>query len=378
MRAGVAAAPERAGLKLQLAKALFQTHQEAEIVDRLRPELADNNAIPELLYYLGRAALTIGDYQLASDALRSAAAKGATGAFGYLAEALARLDRVEEALAAARLGLERTPLGFASLRVVASVLRDRGQVERLWAVCADHRARGAWGGWLSAVMASAAAALGLEDELHDLVDPERWFSVRQLGVPAGFNQRLAAELLALHSTAKPESPKRRIDQLERVGGPSARELFARLRGAIEDYLAGRQALAHHPIIARRPRSVALRGWSLVARDGKYHDWHIHRAGWISGVYYVTAPAAEGINKRQPGVIEFGLRPVAGNDDKLRSYRWQVTPEPGMLLLFPSYYAHRTWPTGVAEPRISVAFDVRAAECAPDASPAAAPRDRGRR
>ncbi len=33
------------------------------------------------------------------------------------------------------------------------------------------------------------------------------------------------------------------------------------------------------------------------------------------------------------------------------------PEPGMLLLFPSYYAHWTHATGVAHSRISVAFDV---------------------
>jgi hypothetical protein len=37
--------------------------------------------------------------------------------------------------------------------------------------------------------------------------------------------------------------------------------------------------------------------------------------------------------------------------------WRVAPEPGMLLLFPSYYAHSTRPTGVDEARICIAFDV---------------------
>jgi hypothetical protein len=41
--------------------------------------------------------------------------------------------------------------------------------------------------------------------------------------------------------------------------------------------------------------------------------------------------------------------------------WTVAPRSGDLLLFPSYFAHRTWPTGVATPRISVAFDVMPAE-----------------
>src|ERR1700687_5586530 len=110
IRAGLAAAPEHAGLKLDLAKALFGTGRQEELVDRLRAELADEAGTPELLYYLGRAALATRDYQVAADALRAATARGMTSAFGYLAEALARLDRPDEALSAAQRGLERSPL----------------------------------------------------------------------------------------------------------------------------------------------------------------------------------------------------------------------------------------------------------------------------
>ncbi|HIO46624.1 TPA: hypothetical protein EYN23_04625, partial [Candidatus Poribacteria bacterium] len=35
----------------------------------------------------------------------------------------------------------------------------------------------------------------------------------------------------------------------------------------------------------------------------------------------------------------------------------VKPEPGLLLLFPSYYFHRTVPFKGCEKRISIAFDV---------------------
>jgi uncharacterized protein (TIGR02466 family) len=354
LRQAVAVAPERSDLKLQLAKVLFQDARTAEIVEWLKPAVADEEVNPELLYCLGRAAMATCDYPLAFEALQSAGAKGFTRAFGYLAETLVRLDRADEALEAARRGLERSPMGFESLSVVAAALRDRGQVERLWALCRDLHARGAFGGWFSAVMASTAATLGHQDELVLLVDPARWFSATWLAVPDDFNQRLAAELLA----RKSPGARTRIDRLEAVGGAVVQDLVGRICHAVEVYLAERQVFSDHPMIANRPASVALNTWAIMVHDDKHHDWHIHRAGWISGVYYVTVPEVEPSDGASPGAIEFGLFPFGQEPEDLRSHRWQVTPKSGLLLLFPSYYAHRTWPTGIGDPRICVAFDIR--------------------
>src|SRR5436190_15794779 len=106
LRQAVAAAPERADIKLHLAKALLHSDQMAEIVDRLTPVISQEGADTELLYCLGRAALTTGDHQLAFAALQRAAAKGYGRAFGHLAAALIRLDRTDEALEAALQGLQ--------------------------------------------------------------------------------------------------------------------------------------------------------------------------------------------------------------------------------------------------------------------------------
>jgi uncharacterized protein HemY len=54
-----------------------------------------------LLYLLGRAALVTQDNQPASEALRRAVVQGFAPGFGYLAEALQRLDRPDEALKSA-------------------------------------------------------------------------------------------------------------------------------------------------------------------------------------------------------------------------------------------------------------------------------------
>ncbi|MEA2904158.1 MAG: hypothetical protein QOI12_1545 [Alphaproteobacteria bacterium] len=363
LRAGIAASPERVDLKLQLAMALFDADRMAEIVDRLRSLATDNTADPALLYYLGRAALATGDHDLAANALGIAASKGFEAAFTYLAQALLKLDRVDEAVEAGLQGTQFVSSDFKSLTVVAGILLKRGQAERLWGLCADLRARGAWGGYLPAVMAFAAAVLGQANEVAALVDRAAWFSASRLAVPDDFNPRLAAELLAHKSlTAPPPKYAIRgagawIGQLELAGGPLAQELFARIRGAVEAYVAERQAFADHPMIAHRPECVDLAGWATEVHHDGHQIPHIHPAGWVSGVYYVEAPPVEPDSDSNPGEIEFGPLSFGLADENVRFPHWRVKPEPGLLLLFPSYYAHRTLPTGVSAQRISVAFDV---------------------
>ena len=370
LRQAVAAAPERADLKLHLAKALFHTDGMAEIVSRFGLAAADNGAAAEFLYYVGRAALLTGEYRLACTALERAAAQEFGRAFTYLAAALARLDRADEALQAALQGLRHSASVFDTLPVVARTLLDRGEAERLWVLCVELRERGAWGGWLPAVMASTAATLGREGELARLVDRSRWFSATELAVPGNFNQQLAAELLA-HKSMSALPPTKatrgaggRINQLQLAGGPLAKDLLARVRAAAEGYVRERQVFSEDPLIAQRPARVALNSWALTIRDDGHEAWHIHPFGWISGVYYVAVPQSQSGREARSGVIEFGLFPFS-RSQRLPSPRWRVTPETGALLLFPSYYAHRTWPTGVTDPRVCVAFDIRPSEAPPD-------------
>jgi tetratricopeptide (TPR) repeat protein len=356
LRQAVAVAPHRVDLKLKLARVLRRAGAIAEIVDLLRPAAADDGAAPDVLLVLGRAALEVKEEQLAVEALGAAAAAGLNSALGYLAEALYRSDRPDEALDAAQRRLAEWPTDFEALQVIARVLFQRGEIDRLWRLSADLRNKGAWGGWLPAVAASAAASLGREDEFNALYDSARWFSAGKLPVPGNFNQRLATELLALRPSARTV----RIDGLERVGvgGPASQELLGRLQQAVESYAEQRQGPPDHPIVAHRPPYARLAAWAILTEERMHHGWHIHQAGWISGVYYVAVPKIDYDRDDLAGAIEFGPYPFSGDEEKLRPYRWRVRPEPGLLLLFPSYYAHRTWPTGLPDPRINVAFDVR--------------------
>jgi uncharacterized protein (TIGR02466 family) len=375
LRAAVAAAPDRADFKLQLAKALFHSDRMAEIVDWLSPNFGHDDAHPELLYYLGRSALAISSTQLAFDALRSAAMRGFVPAFGFLADALVCLGRPDEALEAGFEGLERSPADFKAFVTVARALLGRRQAQTLWELCACLRARNGWGAYMPSAMVFAAATCEHERECMALIDPPAWFSATRFAVRDDYNQGLAEELLSHKSLSPILSPSnnattgtgRRINHLEFCAGPLTQDLLSKVRDAVDAYVASRQASPDHPMIAHRPESVALNSWALTLHQDGHETWHVHPHGWISGVYYVKVPRVAPSPGRHPGAIEFGPYPLGRERDNLPWPRWHVMPQAGLLLLFPSYYAHRTWPTSVDDTRICVAFDVVSSGVAPDAS-----------
>lgn len=363
LRKAVAAAEDRPDLKLQFARALFESGQTVELIDLLKPLLTDEDAPPELLFWLGRAAMAHGDDPMALVALRSAAAKRMANAFDFLAKVLARLGREDEALDAGLEALKRAPMNSPTLRIVAAALCSRGETERLWNLCVDLRSRGEQSRLLSAVMVSTAAMLDYETELEKLMDRSKWFFAGRLAVSEGFNRNLAAEILAERS-AKPivtgkatRGAGSRVDHFERVEGPHAQYLMGKIRAAVDDYVAERERFSSDPIMADHPAAVTLESWALAVNEDGHTAWHIHPHGWISGVYYVDMPKLEPAADPS-GAIEFGPFPLGGNTQALKPHCWHVMPAPSVLLLFPSYYAHRTLPTGVTAPRICVAFDVR--------------------
>jgi tetratricopeptide (TPR) repeat protein len=363
LRTAAAAAPHRRDVHIQLARALFDSDRMAELVDCARPFVAESETEPEVLYLLGRAALAIHDYDLAVAALRAAAERGFAHAHTYLCEALLKADRIDAAIAAGLQGLEHPTQDFKCLFVLAHALLLDGQRERLWTLCVDLRTRGAWGGYFPAVLAAAAEAVGRTDQVAALLDPTRWFSAAQLAVPKGFNGNLAAELLAhkslgaWHSTRATRGTGTWINHLDLCGGPLAQQLLAMIRTAAEGYIRDRQAFADHPIMARRPRCANLKCWASELHSDGFQSPHIHPAGWLSGVYYVTVPTVDPASDGHAGAIEFGLLSLGEKLGAPRVARWRVMPEPGLMLFFPSYFAHWTQPTETAEPRISIAFDV---------------------
>jgi len=79
--------------------------------------------------------------------------------------------------------------------------------------------------------------------------------------------------------------------------------------------------------------VLRRAWTLVNRNGSYHERHLHDAAW-SAIYYVTSGS---------GATIF--------DDGAR-----IVPEAGLLVMFRGHLYHRTEPADGPMPRITIAFD----------------------
>lgn len=132
-------------------------------------------------------------------------------------------------------------------------------------------------------------------------------------------------------------------------------LLEQIKLAIEHYVEALPA-SPHPFTTVRASRVRLHAWAVVyPHDGRQKS-HLHPAGWISGVTYVTAPRIAGeSNYRGPLIIgELNVGPYPNPPP------WgihEVEPVPGRIVLFPSFVPHATRPTGVAQQRISVAFDV---------------------
>jgi uncharacterized protein (TIGR02466 family) len=217
----------------------------------------------------------------------------------------------------------------------------------------------------------ALEQLGKHDALRELFDLDRFLWAKRLGTPKSF--RSVGEFNAALSAYARNHPTIMHDRVGKTtrGGAQTGELFTNAEGAVavllgeleqivDSYVRALPEEVQHPFSARRPqRPYRIRGWATVLDSGGYQDPHVHPSGWLSGVYYVQVPGPVGLaNESQAGWIEFGswdprFAKKATTGRQVRALR----PEEGLLLLFPSYFWHRTLPFASREQRISYAFDV---------------------
>ena len=102
-------------------------------------------------------------------------------------------------------------------------------------------------------------------------------------------------------------------------------------------------------------------WANVNSKYSYHEQHIHPNSFLSGVYYVKVPKNSGqINFIDPknSMRSLELEPDRTKQltDPLRR-QIDVTPEDGLLLLFPSWLSHEVQQNTTDDERISIAFNL---------------------
>ncbi|HEY1412739.1 MAG TPA: putative 2OG-Fe(II) oxygenase, partial [Rhodopila sp.] len=126
--------------------------------------------------------------------------------------------------------------------------------------------------------------------------------------------------------------------------PPIRALFAAIDAPVRRHIAA---------IGAGSQNYALAGaWSVRLNSSGFHINHVHPEGWLSSAFYVRLPAG---THGQEGWLKFG-EPGPPTAPPLPAEHL-VQPEPGLLVLFPSYMWHGTVPFSSAEQRLTCAFDI---------------------
>jgi hypothetical protein len=197
----------------------------------------------------------------------------------------------------------------------------------------------------------------------ELVDLHRHVLQMSFDPPAAFgdlgnfNSLLAEEILA---DPRPANPRR--DGLEIAYAPPSRSqpamkvLLGFIQDAMESYIRQLPALGLAAVMPP-PEAATLFSANVVLRRDGANGEHIHRAGYLSGVYYVRVPRVVSETNDERGALVLGkCDRYTGGYQPCWGTRF-IKPVEGRLVLFPSHIFHDVVPTGLDEPRISVAADL---------------------
>ncbi len=221
--------------------------------------------------------------------------------------------------------------------------------------------------------AIALSRVGRTDEARALVDLDRCVArisfepPREFGGAAGFNSLLADEILRNPGLQyKSNYGFHRTEHLNIRGARAFPILAQFLRGAIEKYLAEFPQRGLDAVLPNVPKEAFLISAGNVVRAVEGHHAHLHKFGYVSGVYHVSVPQEMAESADRAGSL------VLGSCDGITGPYvpcWKtrdIEPVAGVATIFPAHIFHSVVPTHSERPRIAVPFDL---------CDAAAPEDR---
>ncbi|MDF1735689.1 MAG: tetratricopeptide repeat protein [Minwuia sp.] len=396
--------PDNVEILGQLGIALVQAGETERAIVALRAAAAGNPGDAETAFWLGTACSKIGDHKAAEKAYQSAIAinPAHVSAHRQLGNMLTKIGRFQDAAIVNQAALRLSPGDGAVIYDLAHALASTSAPEKALAVLDPVIASGKAPPDFAELAAFAAFRagdvadcirrcdavlqqypgrttaiaykgmglneIGQREAAAELMDMDRLVSSSIVDPPSGygsladFNAALVAEIEA-HPSLQYSPLNRSLTR-----GRSTDELFENPEGAIAVFrmvierAVARWSEAHpidpaHPWLAQRPRRTRIGCWANIMDRGGFHDVHFHPPGWLSGVYYPQVPSGigDGITGHE-GWIEFGrayYMLLSRDDPPVR----MLKPQPGMIVLFPSFLGHRTIPFAEHDRRISVAFDV---------------------
>jgi len=109
----------------------------------------------------------------------------------------------------------------------------------------------------------------------------------------------------------------------------------------------------------RSQEVTLSNmWAIINKRGAMNQKHHHSNSDLSAAYYVTAKEGCGdiiFYDPRPGIVY--KHPISIKPNLLNAANNGVKPEPGMLILFPSYLEHSVNPNMSDNERIVISFNI---------------------
>jgi len=100
-------------------------------------------------------------------------------------------------------------------------------------------------------------------------------------------------------------------------------------------------------------------WININSKLSFNRPHIHPESAMSGVYYVAVPKNSGniVFNHPSKTQQYHIHPDAVKETNgINSSTWHLTPDAGLLILFPSWLEHYVEPNNSDDERISIAFN----------------------
>lgn len=367
LREAVRRAPAYVDAQRELAQLLWMRSGDATAACAELDAALRRQPDAQPLLALKSALLTAaGDHAAAYATLADAAARADAGLELHSAACAAALSLdPERAVRHAERALALAPDEAEVAAMLGDALLAAGRAADAERVAATALTRSPFEQHLLAVQATAWRLLG-DPRYRERCDYARMVRSWTLDTPPGWPDlpRYLADLAAglhrlhgLHTHPVGQSLRHGTQTTQNLllsEDAAVRAFFQAIDGPIRRHLAA-LGTGEDPLRCRNTGRYALRGaWSVRLRAHGHHVDHVHPQGWLSSACYIDLPPAMRDGDRA-GWLRFG-QPGLRTRPPLEAEHY-VRPEPGMLVLFPSYMWHGTLPFTGEGTRLVVAFDV---------------------
>ncbi len=211
------------------------------------------------------------------------------------------------------------------------------------------------------------AALGRHEEERALFDYDRFVRPIRAEPPEGYATIEEFNLAAINHIRNRVTLDYNLYGSSTHGGWHSRNLLqdphktmvalrSVLQQIFETYVSQLPSDNDHLFLRRRSVNARLVAQAQILESQGYLSSHIHPGGWISSAYYLSVPDVISQTTEKSGWLEFG-RPTAEIKTNVELETRTVMPEPGLAVLFPSYFFHGTRPFKSEKLRISLGVDL---------------------